>query len=85
MALNPKEIRSVPFTVLAHGFYRPFQSDILIVLGDRSKIFVDIGANAGFYSLALYRENKKLYAHSFEPNTIVFKTLDLNLKLNQLN
>lgn len=85
MALNPKDIRSVPFTVLAHGFYEPFQSDILIELGNRSKIFVDIGANAGFYSLALCKENKKLYVHSFEPNPNVFETLNLNLKLNQLN
>ena len=84
MVLNPKDKRSVPFTVLSHGFYEPFLSDTLIELGKKSKNFLDIGANAGFYSLALCKENRKLYVYSFEPNPSAFKTMVFNLKLNQL-
>ena len=74
MVLNPKDKRSVPFTVLSHGFYEPFLSDTLIELGKKSKNFVDIAANAGFYFLALWKVNRKLYVHSFEPNPNAFKT-----------
>jgi hypothetical protein len=53
VVLNPKDKRSVLFTVLSHGFYEPFLSDTLIELGKKSINFVDIAANAGFYFLAL--------------------------------
>ena len=78
-------IRSVPFSVVAHGFYEPFQADILVELGKRSKTFVDIGVDMEFYSLALCKENPNLHVYFFEPNPKVFNTLNLNIKLNKFD
>jgi len=84
MIFKLSDIRSVPFMVLAHGFYEPFQADILVELGNRSKTFADIGANMGFYSLALCSVNLDLQTYAFEPNPKVYNTLNLNSKLNYL-
>ena len=85
MILIPDDIRSVPFTVVAHGFYEPFQADILVELGKRSDTFIDIGANMGFYSLSLCKENPSLHSYSFEPNPKVFNILNSNIKLNKFD
>jgi FkbM family methyltransferase len=84
MVLDQNDVRSVPFSVLADGFYEPFQSDILLELGINSKRFFDIGANMGFYSLALAIENPDLSVVSFEPQPEVFKRMLENIELNKL-
>lgn len=84
MILNPSDIRSVPFSVLADGFYEPFQSDVLLALGKVSKHFLDIGSNMGFYSLALATENPLLEVDAYEPQPIVFDTLRRNVEINKL-
>ena len=85
MHLNPEDLRSMPFSILADGFYEPFQSDVLIELGKRSKQFIDVGANTGYYSIALAMENKDLEVFSFEPQPDVHKLLVRNLITNELN
>jgi FkbM family methyltransferase len=84
MNLDPLDVRSVPFSALADGSYEPFQSDILVDLGKISEFFLDIGANMGFYSLALAMENPKLHVESFEPQPKVFRILEENILLNKL-
>jgi len=84
MKLDPNDIRSVPFSVLADGFYEPYQSDLLVSLGKLSNHFLDIGSNMGFYSLALARENPHLSVDAFEPQPLVFSTLRENVILNNL-
>jgi len=85
MLLDAQDIRSVPFSVLADGFYEPFQSDILVELGKNSTHFLDIGANLGFYSLALLAENPALSVESFEPQPRVFANLSKNICLNNFS
>jgi FkbM family methyltransferase len=85
MLLDAQDIRSVPFSVLADGFYEPFQSDILVELGKNSTHFLDIGANQGFYSLALLAENPALSVESFEPQPRVFANLSKNICLNNFS
>ena len=84
MVLDHRDIRSVPFSVLSDGLYEPFQADVLIELGKLSSCFLDIGANMGFYSLALCIENKSLQAISFEPQPNVFDIFGKNIILNGL-
>ena len=84
MKLDPNDIRSVPFSVLADGYYEPYQSDLLVSLGKLSKHFLDIGSNMGFYSLALASENLSLQVDAFEPQPLVFSMLEKNVDLNQL-
>ena len=85
MLLDDQDVRSVPFSVLADGFYEPFQSDILVELGKNSTHFLDIGANMGFYSLALSAENPTLTVESFEPQPKVFAILSKNIHLNNFS
>jgi FkbM family methyltransferase len=85
MVLDENDVRSVPFSVLADGFYEPFQSDIFLELGKNSERFFDIGANMGFYSLALAIENPSLSVVSFEPQPDVFQRMLENIGLNHLD
>lgn len=84
MMLDETDVRSVPFSVLADGYYEPFQSDILLELGKNSERFLDIGANMGFYSLALAIENPNLSVISFEPQPDVYQIMIENIELNGL-
>ena len=47
-----------------------------------SEIFIDIGANIGFYSILLSGHFKKIY--SFEPNQRNFQVLRKNINTNDL-
>jgi len=47
------------------------------------RIFVDIGANTGSFSL-LPAVNKELYCYSFEPNPVAFDILGENIELNNI-
>ena len=85
MLLDPTDIRSVPFSVLADSYYEPFQSDILLELGSKSRLFLDIGANMGFYSIALALENPKLVVQSYEPQPSVYAKLGKNIEINGLS
>jgi FkbM family methyltransferase len=48
----------------------------------RDHVFVDVGANAGFYSVTVAPFVKEV--HSFEPNAVVFERLKRNIELNKL-
>jgi len=85
MVLDHTDVRSVPFSVLADGYYEPFQSDILLELGKKSQRFLDIGANMGFYSLAIAIENPKISVISFEPQPSVYQIMLKNIEMNQLH
>lgn len=85
MFLDTQDIRSVPFLALTDGYYEPFQSDILVELGKKSRHFFDIGANMGFYSIALASENPHLKVESFEPQPHVFDLSSANVSLNQVS
>lgn len=85
MMLDPNDIRSVPFSVLADGHYEPYQSDLLVSLGKISEHFLDIGSNMGFYSLALATENTSLIVDAFEPQPAVFSKLQRNVEINLLD
>lgn len=50
----------------------------------RSSLFVDAGANTGFYSLLAHAANPKIQSRAFEPNPAVFKKLVRHVELNGL-
>jgi FkbM family methyltransferase len=84
MLIAPYDLRSAPFSILADGFYEPFQADLLVELGKFSKHFIDVGANMGFYCLALCAENDSLIVNAFEPQPNIHKMLKENLVLNEI-
>lgn len=84
MKLDVEDIRSVPFTVIAEGPYEQFQAQILFTLGKSADNFLDIGANMGFYSLALATLNPDLNVQSFEPQPRTYSCFAKNVSLNKL-
>jgi FkbM family methyltransferase len=84
MMFDVEDIRSVPFTVIAEGPYEQFQAQILFALGKSANGFLDIGANMGFYSLALATLNPALNVQSFEPQPQIYSCFSTNVSLNKL-
>jgi len=81
--LDPDDVRTFPFTLLAEGIYESALSKLLFSLIDKSETFVDIGANIGFYTIAALRMKLGIRVVSFEPNPMVFSKLRRNLQLNE--
>lgn len=50
----------------------------------KGNIFLDIGANIGFYSLLALNKKKFQQVHAFEPTPHTFKLLKSNQELNKL-
>ena len=67
-----------------YGFYQEyFDCQLLWKTLDKGEIFLDIGANFGYYAINaanLWGKNSKIYA--FEPNPEAYQLLTQNLELN---
>ncbi len=59
---------------------REFEQLIAAVRPDGQVIFVDIGANAGFYSLFLLSHASASEILAFEPHPVIFRRLESNLR-----
>jgi FkbM family methyltransferase len=84
MQLNPEDLRSASMTIISEGSYEPILSSILFEIGKNCKSFVDIGANAGFYSLSMAILNPQIKVYAFEPNVSVAAVFSKNVELNQI-
>ena len=56
---------------------------IFIELIQSSKVFYDIGANIGFFSVVAKKFNPAVQVIAFEPNNGVFNYLEKNIQLNE--
>jgi len=83
MYLDPEDIRTAPFVILAEGDYEPFECQLLLEVVRKSKIFCDVGSNIGFYTLAALATNNEIQVISFEPNTEIAKKQIKNLAINK--
>ena len=85
MIIEPKDLRSAPMTIICEGSYEPILSKILFHTGINARTFVDVGANAGFYSLSLAILNPEVKTISIEPNAEVAAILAKNIEINNLD
>lgn len=60
-------------------------SKIFYDLVKEMNVFVDIGANIGFYSLLAVKANNNIEVHAFEPAMGPFVYLEKNIDLNRVN
>ena len=74
--------RTAPFEILNFGEYESGDADLLYrLISDGDTIF-DIGANIGWYSLALSKKFPLSAIHSFEPLPGTYASLAANITLN---
>lgn len=71
--------------IFIKGKHEPETEIHLINLAKDSKCFLDIGANVGFFSLLLKKQNPSLEVHSFEPMPRNIAKLQENSALNHFD
>jgi FkbM family methyltransferase len=88
MTCPPGDQRIAPIEALNFGSFEPvemsFVRRLLAHLGGASAKIFDIGANAGFYSLALSKYFPGLEGVAFEPVPLTYSYLRRNLNLNHI-
>ena len=85
LVLPLDDLRTASFTILSNGTYEPFLEDLIFGLTKQSSIFIDIGANMGFYSTGAAILNPNIKCYAFEPNPHILKSLISNTILNETN
>lgn len=87
MFMYPVDSAAVPATILSFGQYEVEELDMVLnllnMLDDDSTIF-DIGANLGWYTLNILKNNTNRNVYSFEPIEETYFKLKENLKLNNV-
>lgn len=80
MYLDPSDENGVSASLLLEGSYEKEETQLIKGLLKRDMVFVDIGANIGYYSLLASKSCKVIY--SFEPDPRNFLMLMKNIRLN---
>ena len=82
---DPTDYRSAPNKLVIYGDYEPVETKILLTIAKRSRTILDVGANAGWYSVKHIRNaSESTMVHAFEPVESTFKRLAHNVDLNNL-
>jgi len=84
LSFDSEDLRSAPFVILADGAYEYFESQLILQILAQSRVFLDIGANIGIYTLMAVCSNPDIQVLSFEPNPEIASKLEKNLSINQL-
>lgn len=82
MLLNPTE--HIQQQLFWYGYYEKELSDLLKKLVNPNDVFVDVGANIGYFSLLVARYFPSANVISFEPVTDLFKKMNENITLNSI-
>jgi FkbM family methyltransferase len=63
--------------------YQPHISDLLFDYFRDEIVFLDVGANIGYFSIVAAKQFPRMLVHAFEPNQSVYARLQRNIGLNQ--
>jgi FkbM family methyltransferase len=66
-------------------YYEPFTRTVVEMLAARAEVFIDVGANIGFFSLVAGVLNPRLKVVAFEPNPKMFALLLEHKRVNGLS
>ena len=84
LVIPKDDLRTAPLSILANGHYEALLEDVIFELAISSRMFLDIGANLGFYSVGASIVNNNLKVLAFEPNPSIKGFLLENTRLNQV-
>jgi FkbM family methyltransferase len=65
-------------------FWESSSRQIFSELAKESSFVIDVGSYTGIYTLIASKSNKNIHTISFEPNPLIFRALEKNLKLNRI-
>ncbi|MDF2077149.1 FkbM family methyltransferase [Pseudomonas mendocina] len=84
MLVDAVDLHATPYTLLDFGQYERDETAFLKSVLRDGEVFLDIGANLGWYSLVLGRRcpNSRIYA--FEPIPSTVEVFERNIRLNRL-
>lgn len=85
MRCTPGDQRHVAMTNFNFGQYESHEFDAVACLAKACGVIFDIGANTGFYSLALGKRFPASTIYAFEPIPATYGELVRNLELNDVN
>jgi FkbM family methyltransferase len=81
MYLNPTD-RNVSYLIFTNKEHEPFETLILKYFLQKNSVYVDIGANIGYFSLIAGSIAKNGKVFSFEPYPLNFELLEKNIIAN---
>jgi len=83
MQVNPSE--HIQQQLFWYGYYEKEVGDLIKKILKPNEVFLDIGANIGYFSLlaAIHQPSAKIF--SFEPVTSIFKQFEENIALNKIS
>ena len=84
MVSIPYDVSSIPFTLLNFGAYEPIEDKLLLELVSDDSVVLDIGANAGWYTLNWQKNANNVQVFSFEAIPVIYENMVQNLILNGL-
>jgi FkbM family methyltransferase len=83
--VNSEDTRSIGVSVISDGKYEPLLQQALLEISQDCELFIDIGANAGFYSIAVKAMSKNCKVIAFECNPDVRSAFLRNIELNSIS
>ena len=81
--IDEDDLRAAGISALANGEYERGVEAVLGSFFQSCRVFIDIGANVGFYSCFASAVNQSIKVFSFEPNPDVRNRLHKNVMLNK--
>lgn len=82
--LDPEDQHLVPYTLMNFRAYESTETEFLKSIIQTDSVVLDIGANCGWYSLALARHCPTAHIHAFEPVPYTHGILLRNIQHNSL-
>ncbi len=78
---NPKS--KIEHDIISDKGYQPNITDLLFDSFKDETVFLDVGANVGFFSIVAAKQFPKMAVHAFEPNDSICSRLKRNIDLNR--
>jgi len=85
MYVDAVDLHATPYALLGFGSYESDETAFLKSVFGEQDVFLDVGANLGWYSLVLGRQCPQGRIFAFEPIPSTVAMLERNIRLNQLD
>ena len=83
--VDAKDTRSIGVSIISGGRYEPVLQETLLAVASECLTFADIGANVGFYSIAVRATNPSCNVVAFECNPNVTELFVGNIRINGID